>query len=85
MNSILYDIYSGGYDAIPAPDQKQRELDKKLYAEWDKVQTMFGDVFVDRLLELEGEREDWRAFRYYREGFRLGGLLMLEILTSATE
>ena len=53
---------------------------EKLCAEWDKVQKMFGDEFIDRLFELEGEKEGWRAFHYYREGFRLGVRLMLEAL-----
>lgn len=83
--STLYDIYSGDYDIAPTPDKKQREIEKLLYAERDKIQTMFGDAFMERLLELEDDREDWRAFHYYREGFRLGGRLMLEILTSATD
>ena len=43
---------------------------------------MFGGEFVDRLLDLEGERQDWRAFRYYQAGFRLGARLMLEALSS---
>lgn len=48
---------------------------------------MFGDGFMDRLLDLEAERDDRRAFHYYRAGFRLGVRLMLEALTpaSATE
>ena len=58
MKRPLRQIYNGGYDITPTPDQKQRELDKQLRAEWDKAQTMFGDAFVDHLLELEGERED---------------------------
>lgn len=84
MDSLLYDIYNGDYDITPKWDKKQREMTEKLCAEWDKVQTMFGDQFLDRLLELEGERDDQRAFHYYREGVRLDVRLMLEALTSPT-
>ena len=84
MNSLLYDIYSGEYDTTPERDAKRRELGEKICDEWDKVQRMFGDEFMDRLITLEAEREDWQLFQYYREGFRLGVRLMLEALTSAT-
>ena len=77
---MLYEIYSSNYDITPKRDKTQQELDEKLCAEWDKVQKMFGDEFIDRLFELEGEKEGWRAFHYYREGFRLGVRLMLEAL-----
>ena len=80
MDSLLYEIYSSNYDITPKRDKTQQELDEKLCAEWDKVQKMFGDEFIDRLFELEGEKEGWRAFHYYREGFRLGVRLMLEAL-----
>lgn len=83
MSGILYEIYSGEYDTTPERDEKRQELGRKLTAEWDKVQRMFGDEFMERLFALEAEREDWQAFQYYREGFRLGVRLILEALTPA--
>ena len=80
MKDILREIFDGEYDITPKRNKTQQELDEKLCAEWDKVQKMFGDEFIDRLFELEGEKEGWRAFHYYREGFRLGVRLMLEAL-----
>ena len=80
MKDILREIFDGEYDITPKRDKTQQELDEKLCAEWDKVQKMFGDEFIDRLFELKGEKEGWRAFHYYREGFRLGVRLMLEAL-----
>lgn len=84
MNSLLYEIYRGSYDIGLKRDKTQQELEKKLNVQWDIVQNKLGEEFVDYLLELEGEREDWRAFHYYREGYRAGARLMLEIFTSAT-
>ena len=81
MNGLLYDIYSGEYDTTPERDAKRRELGRKICDEWDKVQRMFGDEFMERLFALEAEREDWQLFQYYREGFRLGDRLMLEAFT----
>ncbi len=80
MKDILREIFDGEYDITQKRDKTQQELNEKLCAEWDKVQKMFGDEFIDRLFELEGEKEGWRAFHYYREGFRLGVRLMLEAL-----
>ena len=80
MKDILREIFDGEYDITQKRDKTQQELDEKPCAEWDKVQKMFGDEFIDRLFELEGEKEGWRAFHYYREGFRLGVRLMLEAL-----
>ena len=80
MKDILREIFDGEYDITQKRDKTQQELNEKLCAEWDKVQKMFGDEFIDRLFELEGEKEGWRAFHYYREGFRLGVALMLEAL-----
>ena len=84
MDSLLYQIYSGEYDFNPERDETQRQLYKKRYEEWDKVQRMFGDEFIDRVFSLEGELEDRRSFQSYRAGFTLGVRLMLEALTSAT-
>ena len=84
MDSLLYQIYSGEYDFNPERDETQRQLYKKRYEEWDKVQRMFGDKFTDRIFDLEGELEDRRSFQSYRAGFTLGVRLMLEALTSAT-
>ena len=39
---------------------------------------------LDGLLELDGKRMEQEGFYCYREGFRLGVNLMLEVLTSAT-
>ena len=83
MDSLLYKIYSGEYEFTPKRDKEQQELCEKLCAEWDKVQTVFGDEFMDRLLELEGEQDDRRGFQSYRAGFRLGVRLMLEAVTPA--
>lgn len=83
MKSLLHEFFNDEYDITPKRDKTQQELDEKLCAEWDKVQRMFGDGFIDRLLDLEGEREEWRAFHYYQAGFRLGVRLMLEALGSS--
>ena len=78
MHNILREIFDGTYDITPERDKKQQELDEKIHEEWDKVTKLLGDKFVDRVFELQGEREDWQNFHYYREGYRAGVRLMLE-------
>lgn len=85
MLNLLYKIYTDNYDVTPKRGKKQQELYEKLYAEWDKVQQMFGDEFVNHIFNIQGELEDWQSFYYYRQGFRLGAQLMMEVFTSATE
>lgn len=80
MDSILYQIFSGEYDITPKRSKKQQELCDQIFAELDKVKAVFGDEFLDRLLELIGERMDLESFQYYRSGFALGARLMLEAL-----
>lgn len=80
MESILYRLFSGDYDTTPEWDKTQRELSKASLAELDKISAVFGSDFTDRLCQLEGEREAWRNYQYYRSGFVLGARLMLEAL-----
>lgn len=80
MDDTLREIFNGDYDITPERDKEQRDLGKKLCVELDKIRSMFGDEFMERLLDLEGELEEWRDFHYYRAGFRLGVRLMLEAL-----
>ena len=80
MKNILREIYDGEYDITPTWNKKQQELNKQIGAEWDKVQRMFGDEFIERLFSLEAEQEHWQDFHYYQAGFRLGVRLMLKAL-----
>lgn len=84
MNSLLYEIYSDQYEVTPKPDEAQREVNKKLSAEWDKIQEALGFDFVDHMMELDAEQAFSKNFQYYQAGFTLGVQLMLEALTSAT-
>ncbi len=80
MENILYQLFSGEYDITPKRDKKQQELYDQIFSETDKIEAAFGEAFLDRLCELEGEREERRNFQYYRSGFLLGARLILEAL-----
>ena len=80
MESILYQLFSGDYDITPNQDKKQQELRAQISAEIEKIEAVFGEEFLDRLLDLDGERAELQHFQYYRSGFLLGARLMLEAL-----
>lgn len=80
MDDILYQLFNGDYDITPERDKKQLELSEAILAELDKAAAALGVAFVDRLCELQGEREEWQSYQYYRSGFVLGVRLMLEAL-----
>ena len=80
MENILYQLFSGDYDITPKRDKKQQELCAQISAEIEKIEAVFGEEFLDRLLDLDGERAELQHFQYYRPGFLLGARLMLEVL-----
>lgn len=80
MENILYQLFSGEYDITPKRSKKQQELCDQIFAELDKIEAVFGETFLDRLFELDGERAAQRNYQYYRSGFLLGARLMLEAL-----
>ena len=80
MEAILFQLLDGTYDPTPkvaAPDQTMPEDLLKLYRQMERT---LGLEFVDRWDSLQGKREEWSGFQYYRVGFRLGARLMLEAL-----
>ena len=80
MDDVLYQIFYGTYDPTPkaaAPDQAMPEDLLKLYRQMERT---LGLEFVDRWDSLQGKREEWSGFQYYRAVFRLGARLMQEAL-----
>ena len=63
MKNILWELFEGRYDITPNPSAEQQELWKKICVELDKVQGVFGDEWIDRLLELEGAQADRKSTR----------------------
>lgn len=80
MEDILYQLFSGEYDITPERDKKQQELRAQIFSELDRVEAAFGTEFLDRLLDLDGERAQREHYQYYRSGFLLGARLMLEVI-----
>lgn len=80
MEDILYQLFSGEYDITPERDKKQQELRAQIFSELDRVEAAFGTEFLDRLLDLDGERAQQEYYQYYRSGFLTGARLILEVM-----
>lgn len=80
MEDILYQLFSGEYDITPERDKKQQELCAQIFSELDRVEAAFGTEFLDRLLDLDGERAQQEHYQYYRSGFLTGACLILEVM-----
>ena len=78
--SILQDIYSGGY----APGESQGKLPPDLSDKWwgffEEVEKAMGLEFIERHWDNLMEADLYRDHANFREGFRLGVSLMLELL-----
>ncbi len=78
--SILDDIYAGRYSVGHPPGDISREVLDQDAAFWEEAESILGEEAVEeqqkRACDISFE-EERNAFR---EGFRLGVLLMLELL-----
>ena len=83
MNSLLFELYNGDYDVTPKLDKAQEEINRNLCVLLEQIQEQLGLDTVDQLTGLYAQRGDLSDFRYYREGFRLGVQLMLEVFMPA--
>ena len=78
--SILADIYNGKYQPQAKPTPLPQELRAADIAFWEKVREALGIDCIDEYLYRHSEQEALSDIDHFREGFRLGVLLMLEVL-----
>lgn len=78
--SILEKIYSGDYDPGKASENLPFSLRLKNRAFWDAVEEGMGEEFVERHWDGLCKIERFRDYANFREGFRLGVSLMMELL-----
>lgn len=78
--SILREIYSGGYAPGEIPEKLPKELSEKHWAFYGEVEKVMGLDFMERHWDDLMEVDLYRDYASFREGFRLGVSLMLEML-----
>ena len=78
--SILQDIYSGGYAPGESSEKLPKDLSDKRWAFYGEVEKAMGLDFMERHWDDLMEADLYRDYTNFREGFRLGVSLMLELL-----
>lgn len=75
MPDLLKDIFNGIYEPkiVPHPMTKEER------AVWEKAIALFGENMVDEMLSAECRSLAETEYEYFRQGFRLGAQLMLEL------
>ena len=76
MQNILKELCEGGY----APKIDIHNMNKEDAAVWERTREILGDDAIDQLLYSQCETDQETYFDYFRQGFRLGALLMLELM-----
>ncbi len=77
--SILADIYNGKYQGQASRAHYPQELRDKDMEFWDKVTEALGSEVVDAHLYKLCEKGNLTDIHHFREGFKLGVRLMLEV------
>ncbi len=78
--SILQDIYGGSYAPGEMPEKLPKELSDKRWAFYGEVEKAMGLDFMEQHWDDLMEADLYRDYTSFREGFRLGVSLMLEML-----
>lgn len=78
--SILKDIYSKNYTPADPTKQMPSSLCLNERAFYNAVEEAMGPEFIERHWDNLCKAEDFKGFINFREGFRLGVSLMLEVL-----
>ena len=77
--SILADIYNERYHAQASRPHYPQELREKDLAFWEKATQALGGDVVDTHLYKLCEKENLNDIHHFREGFKLGVQMMLEV------
>lgn len=77
---ILEDIYCNGYFPNEAVSDETRALREEEFAFLDKIEKAMGAEVIEQHWERLAEIRQVRDFTSFREGFRFGALLMLDLL-----
>ena len=78
--TILEKIYNGDYDPGKASEKLPFSLRLNDRAFWDAIEEGMGEAFIERHWEGLCKVEHFRDYTNFREGFRLGVSLMMELM-----
>ena len=80
MTDILKELFESPYYCGYDRTEELTELEKKLSSLWEQVTRLVGLDLVDEIYNTEAEIANIKNLQWYKEGFHLGAMLMLELL-----
>lgn len=80
MSDILRNLYTGNFTAQPKTRAEYFQQANQVEALWEKAGERLGEDLLEELRAAEADLQFEHNFNWYREGFRLGALLTLELL-----
>ena len=75
MQEILKEIFEGDYE----PKEGCHPMTAEEREVWDNAQKLLGGEMIDKMVYAQARSLAESQYAYFREGFRLGALLMLEL------
>ena len=79
MTDIIKELFSSALYMDLAPSKELQALRKEEEAIWEKIQPLLGMDVIDELHNIQVNIANEQNLIWFREGFRLGAGLMLEL------
>ncbi len=80
MSDIIKELFESPLYIDRAPSEELLALRAAELELWDKIQTLIGLETLDKLTDIQASIGNEKSLTWFREGFRLGASLMLELL-----
>ncbi len=85
MTDILKELFESPAYRCCESTEELTALRKKLLSLWEQVTPLVGLEVIDEINNTEGEITAIGNLHWYKKGFRLGALLMLEVLSTPSK
>lgn len=80
MTDIIKELFDSALYIDRAPSEKLLALRAEESKLWEKIQPLIGLEIMDELTDVQASIDNEKNLTWFREGFRLGASLMLELL-----
>lgn len=80
MTDIIKEIFESPLYMDRVPSEELLALRAEECELWDKIQPLIGLEMMDKLTDIQASIDNEKSLTCFREGFRLGAGLILELL-----
>ena len=80
MTDIIKELYDSALYTDRAPSEELLALRAEESKLWEKIEPLLGLETMDKLTDVQASIDNEKNLTWFREGFRLGASLMLELL-----